>query len=114
MPLLSGETNKKFFLLPFSLFLCLTCLSQAKHYTVADAHANNDYMHPVPFYTAWNGGFGSIEADVYAVNGVLLVSHTKKALSSERTLDRLLRSSSETKYFFKGFNSRIRRCKVSL
>ncbi len=89
MPLLSGETNKKFFLLPFSLFLCLACLSQPKHYTVADAHAHNDYMHPVPFYTAWNAGFGSIEADVYPVNGVLLVSHTKKALSSERTLDRL-------------------------
>lgn len=89
MPLLSVVTNKKFFLLPFSLFLSLTCLSQAKHYTVANAHAHNDYMHPVPFYTAWNAGFGSIEADVYPVNGVLLVSHTKKALSSERTLDRL-------------------------
>ncbi len=56
---------------------------------VADAHAHNDYMHPVPFYTAWDAGFGSIEADVFPVNGVLLVSHTKKAINRRRTLDSL-------------------------
>ncbi|HEU5052704.1 MAG TPA: phosphatidylinositol-specific phospholipase C/glycerophosphodiester phosphodiesterase family protein [Hanamia sp.] len=86
---LFNQNKKRFFFLSLSLFLFLTGFSQEKHYTVADAHAHNDYMHPVPFYTAWNAGFGSIEADVYPVDGVLLVSHTKKALSSERTLNRL-------------------------
>jgi len=89
MRLLFNRNMKRFFFLSLCLFLFFTGFSQEKHYTVADAHAHNDYMHPVPFYTAWNAGFGSIEADVYPVNGVLLVSHTKKALSSERTLDRL-------------------------
>ncbi len=69
--------------------LFLTCFSQPKKYTVADAHAHNDYMHTVPFYTAWNAGFGSIEADVFPVYGVLLVSHSKQALQPERTLDSL-------------------------
>jgi len=80
---------KKILLLFFLVSASVSIFAQHKKYTVADAHAHNDYMHPVPFYTAWNAGFGSIEADVYPVNGVLLVSHTKKALSSERTLDRL-------------------------
>jgi alkaline phosphatase len=62
---------------------------QPKKYTVADAHAHNDYLHPIPFYTAWNAGFGSIEADVFPVNGILLVSHSKNALQPQRTLDSL-------------------------
>ena len=89
MYLLFNGNLKRFFFLSLSLFLFLAGFSQEKHYTVADAHAHNDYMHPVPFYTAWNEGFGSIEADVYPVDGILLVSHNKKALNSERTLNRL-------------------------
>ncbi len=89
MGLLFDNMKKK--LLFFFVLICffLTGFSQATHYTVTDAHAHNDYMHPVPFYTAWNAGFGSIEADVYPVNGVLLVSHTKKAINPHRTLDSL-------------------------
>ena len=67
----------------------LSCFGQPQNYTVANAHAHNDYMHPVPFYTAWNAGFGSIEADVFPVNGVLLVSHNKQAIQPQRTLESL-------------------------
>ena len=81
--------KKGFYFLFLSILLSINTLAQQKHYTVADAHAHNDYMHPVPFYTAWNAGFGSIEADVFPVNGVLLVSHSKKALNPKRTLDSL-------------------------
>jgi alkaline phosphatase len=81
--------SKRIFCFLFIAGLSLNVFAQQKIYTVADAHAHNDYMHPVPFYTAWNAGFGSIEADVFPVNGVLLVSHSKEALQPQRTLDSL-------------------------
>lgn len=66
-----------------------TVYAQQKNYTPANAHAHNDYLHPVPFLTAWNAGFGSIEADVFPVNGKLVVAHNKKAIQLQRTLDTL-------------------------
>lgn len=55
-------------------------------YTVADAHAHNDYANKNPFYGAYDKGFGSIEADVFAVNGKLMVAHSEKDIRVERTL----------------------------
>jgi glycerophosphoryl diester phosphodiesterase len=81
--------SKRIFCFLFIASLSLNGFAQQKIYTVGDAHAHNDYMHPVPFYTAWNAGFGSIEADVFPVNGVLLVSHSKEALQPQRTLGSL-------------------------
>jgi len=74
---------------------CLTALlismsmaahAQIKAYTVADAHSHNDYKNNIPFYRAYEKGFGSIEADVYAVNGQLMVAHDKKEISAKRSL----------------------------
>ena len=79
---------KKTFLC-FNVFLVsvsINLFSQKVKYTVANGHAHNDYEHPIPFYTAFNAGFGSIEADVFPVNGVLLVAHSKKELQPQRTL----------------------------
>lgn len=78
----------------FCIFiLCLNIFSvhvfAQKNYTVADAHAHNDYLHPIPFYTAWNAGFGSIEADVFPVHGELLVAHDSSAIRVQRTLENL-------------------------
>lgn len=53
------------------------------------AHAHNDYEHTKPFFEAYNLGFGSIESDVYAVNGELLVAHDVKDLKADRTLKSL-------------------------
>jgi hypothetical protein len=53
------------------------------------AHAHNDYEHTKPFYEAFQQGFGSIESDVYAVNGELLVAHDVKDLKADRTLKSL-------------------------
>ncbi len=80
-------------LLPAFIF-CFTIFplhisAQQKTYKVRNAHAHNDYMHPVPFHTAFNAGFGSVEADVYPVNGILCVAHNKKDIQSERTLKSL-------------------------
>lgn len=64
-------------------------LAQPKKYSLSNTHAHNDYMHKVPFYTAFNAGFGSIEADIYPVNGTMLVAHNKKDIRSHRTLQSL-------------------------
>ncbi len=49
-------------------------------------HSHNDYANNTPFYKAFNNGYNSIEADIFLVDGQLLVSHSDKYLFSERTL----------------------------
>ncbi len=66
-----------------------TANGQTKVYTVADAHSHNDYKNSIPFFRAYNNGFGSIEADVYAVNGRLMVAHSKKEISDDRSLQNM-------------------------
>jgi alkaline phosphatase len=68
------------------LSICMTAGAQVKTYTVADAHSHNDYKNSVPFFRAYEKGFGSIEADVYAVNGQLMVAHDKKEIDADRSL----------------------------
>ena len=53
------------------------------------AHAHNDYAHRRPLLDALDHGFGSVEADVFLVNGKLLVGHTPFALTSVRSLENL-------------------------
>jgi alkaline phosphatase len=64
-------------------------LAQKIKYTTANAHAHNDYVHPLPFYTAYGAGFGSIEADVFLVDSQLFVAHTQKEITQDRTLQQL-------------------------
>lgn len=51
------------------------------------AHAHNDYQHKRPLLDALERGFCSAEADVFLVDGELLVAHTKFWLHRERTLE---------------------------
>ena len=53
------------------------------------AHAHNDYEHQRPLIDALNHGFCSVEADVWLVDGRLLVAHDLKDARPERTLQRL-------------------------
>lgn len=53
------------------------------------AHAHNDYEHPRPLLDALSHGFTSVEADVYLVDGKLLVAHDREDLKSDRTLSSL-------------------------
>ena len=76
-------------IIAFAVLSFICNYTWAQKYTVANAHAHNDYIHKVPFYTAFDAGFGSIEADVYPVNGVLLVAHGKKDIKAENTLKSL-------------------------
>jgi alkaline phosphatase len=71
------------------LFLLLCSTGMWAQSVVSKAHAHNDYEHEKPFYEAFSLGFGSIESDVYAVNGQLLVAHDVKDLKASRTLQNL-------------------------
>lgn len=53
------------------------------------AHAHNDYEHPHPLFDALAQGFTSVEADVYLVDGRLLVAHDRKDLKPSRSLKSL-------------------------
>ncbi|MFG3321543.1 phosphatidylinositol-specific phospholipase C/glycerophosphodiester phosphodiesterase family protein [Streptomyces sp. NPDC048171] len=53
------------------------------------AHAHNDYEHPRPLLDALDHRFGSVEADIYLVDGQLLVAHDPEDLDPARTLESL-------------------------
>lgn len=53
------------------------------------AHAHNDYEHDRPLLDALANGFTSVEADIYLVDGALLVGHDPEDLTPERTLQSL-------------------------
>lgn len=53
------------------------------------AHAHNDYEHDRPLYDALDNGFKSVEADVWLVEGELLVAHDLEAVRPGRTLESL-------------------------
>jgi len=53
------------------------------------AHSHNDYQHGRPCLDALDCGFCSIEADIYLVDGQLLVGHDRRDLKPERTLQSL-------------------------
>jgi len=53
------------------------------------AHAHNDYEHRRPLLDALDCGFCSVEADIFLVDGELLVAHSRLGLKKERTLDRM-------------------------
>ena len=54
-----------------------------------NAHAHNDYEHEHPLFDALEQGFTSVEADVYPVDGKLLVGHNRRDLKPARTLESL-------------------------
>jgi hypothetical protein len=53
------------------------------------AHAHNDYEHARPLLDALDRGYGSVEADIYLVDGALLVAHARDSVRADRTLESL-------------------------
>ncbi|MGV3723461.1 MAG: phosphatidylinositol-specific phospholipase C/glycerophosphodiester phosphodiesterase family protein [Actinomycetota bacterium] len=53
------------------------------------AHAHNDYLHPRPLRDALDHGFCSVEADIFLVDGKLLVAHERREVRPQRTLEAL-------------------------
>lgn len=56
---------------------------------LVNAHSHNDYAHARPLLDALDHGFCSIEADIFLVDGVLLVGHAAGELKPDRTLESL-------------------------
>jgi hypothetical protein len=54
-----------------------------------NAHAHNDYEHRRPLLDAISHGFTSVEADVFLVDGRLLVAHDRSQLKLDRSLKAL-------------------------
>ena len=71
------------------LGISLNSIAQPVSYSVANAHSHNDYENPVPFYTAYNERFGSIEADIFLQKDELIVAHDMKEVLMHRTLQQL-------------------------
>lgn len=53
------------------------------------AHSHNDYEHARPLHDALDQGFTSVEADIYLVDGQLLVAHDLADTRPDRTLESL-------------------------
>lgn len=75
--------------LTLGLLLSATSAFAAEPVPLLRAHAHNDYEHTRPLLDALDRGFASIEADIYLVEGKLLVAHERKAVKPERTLETL-------------------------
>lgn len=69
--------------------LCTGCVGSRTQRPLPAAHAHNDYVHPRPLLDALDHGFCNIEADVWLVDGRLLVAHDRKDVRPERTLESL-------------------------
>ncbi len=76
----------------FFLFLILTScvsLSALAQTRVLKGHSHNDYRQQIPFYTAYHHYFASIEADIFSVDGQLLVGHDRHELTPDRSFAKL-------------------------
>ena len=52
-------------------------------------HSHNDYAQKRPFWGAYEAGADSIEADIYLVDGDLLVAHDRNKVNASATLRRM-------------------------
>lgn len=76
---------KKHFLL--SLVSCMLVLFvRAQDYKI---HSHNDYMQPVPFWSALANGLHSIEVDIFLKNDTLYATHGEMEIIQGRTIDNL-------------------------
>src|SRR2546423_6744580 len=67
----------------------LACAASFAGEPLIHAHAHNDYEHKRPLLDALDNGFCGIEADIYLVEGKLLVAHNLSQVKAERTLQAL-------------------------
>ncbi len=73
--------------LGLALNAVLTALSAAcSAQALIHAHAHNDYVHARPLLGAVERGFCSVEADVWLVDGQVLVAHDRQDCDPARTL----------------------------
>ncbi len=71
--------------LPMVLLLMATSAAPAQ----VLVHSHNDYSHAHPFWDAYHNKANSIEADVFPVNGKLMVAHSKSGIQPSQTLEKM-------------------------
>lgn len=76
-------------ILSVTLLLLGCALASNAQYTSLNAHSHNDYEQKTPFMSAYNAHFGSIEADIWAIDGKLFVAHDRNQVSAEKTIESL-------------------------
>ncbi len=62
----------------FLVLLSTHSVLVAANEPLPQAHAHNDYEHERPLLDALSHGFCSVEADIYLVDGALLVAHDRE------------------------------------
>lgn len=92
-PLRQNNGYHEFGLLRGIAALLLSCqtisVAQIPASPLRQAHAHNDYLHERPLLDAVQNRFASVEADIFLVDGELLVAHTFWELDRNRTLQKL-------------------------
>ena len=68
-------------------FLRLSSVAQSIY--LPNAYAHNDYWHKRPLLDALENGYSYVEADIFLLNGNLVVSHILPFLKKKRTLEKL-------------------------
>lgn len=69
--------------------LCCCLLFPLAALALPGGHSHNDYEQEKPFELAAHSGMTSIEADVFPVEGQLLVAHSRTGLDPARSLQKL-------------------------
>jgi len=72
-----------------TILFCSLLFSVKAQYSTLNAHSHNDYEQSTPFFLAYNSHFGSIEADIWDVDGDLFVAHNRSDIKPDRSLDAL-------------------------
>lgn len=75
---------------------CMKCVT-AQDYNTARIFAHNDYARAHPFHTAYDLQVGYIEADIFLINGEILVAHHKHEIKNQNTLENLYLKPLQTK-----------------
>ena len=81
--ILSKKTLAVVFLMIWTLFF----YAEFSIAQIPAGHAHNDYYNDPPFYLAHQHHFASIEADVFAVDGLLYVAHDQEEIPAFGTLE---------------------------
>lgn len=76
-------------IIPFVSTLALIAWPSIAAEPLPHAHAHNDYEHTRPLLDALDHGFCSVEADIWLVDGALLVAHDRDKVDPQRTLAKL-------------------------
>jgi len=77
------------FFVPLLVFAGAGVLSAAEVAPLEHAHAHNDYLHTRPLLDALDHGFTRVAADIFLVDGELLVAHKLEEVKPGRTLEKL-------------------------